>query len=194
MSCVRNCPTGVDVRKGLDSACINCAECIDACNRVMGKTNKKSLIRYAFGTGGEGKIMRQGVYIVGGFLLLFLALTLHLTMTRTVVDITVLPHAMEPRFTKDGRVINAYVLSVKNKLSQPVELTVTVERFDESMIQSITAPIRVEAGSFDRFPLFVRIKPPAGQAGTRRINLEVDAMQQDIHIRKEANFTIPDEL
>jgi len=194
MSCVRVCPTGVDIRKGLDVSCINCAECIDACDRVMGKSNKKGLIRYAFGSGGEGTIMRQSVYIVGGFLLLFLTITLHLTLNRTAVDVTVLPHNMEPRLTRDGRVINAYVLSVKNKLAQPVDLTVTVERFDESMVQSITAPIHLEANSFDRFPLFVRINKAAGVPGTRRINVEMDNAKQDVHIRKEANFTIPDEI
>ena len=194
MSCVRVCPTGVDIRKGLDVACINCAECIDACDRVMGKSNKKGLIRYAFGAGGEGAIMRQSVYIVGGFLLLFLAITLHLTLNRTAVDVTVLPHAMEPRLTRDGRVINAYVLSVKNKLAQPVDLTVTVERFDASMIQSITAPIHLEANSFDRFPLFVRINKASGIPGTRRIKVEMDNGPQNVHIRKEANFTIPDEI
>lgn len=194
LSCVRNCPTGMDIRKGLDAACINCAECIDACNHVMHKNGKPGLIRYAFGTGGGGPLLRQNVYIVGGFLLLFLIVGFHLALTRSSVDVTILPHAMEPRLTKDGRIINAYVLSIRNKLAAPVDLTVTVEQFDPTVIQSITAPIHLDAEAFDRFPLFVRANRTAGPSGTRRILVQVDNTAQDIHIRREANFTIPDEL
>ena len=195
MSCARVCPTGLDIRKGLDAACINCAECLDACTKVMGRLGKKGLIRYAFGTGGEGRIMRQNVYIVGGFLLLFLVIYAHLSFARTGVNVTVLPHMMEPRITKDGRVINAYVLSVQNMLDEPLDLTVTVERFDETIVQSVTEPIHLNAETRDRFPLFVRIARPAGaQPGTRRINVTLDNKERKIHITKEANFTIPDEL
>ncbi len=195
MSCVRVCPTGIDIRKGLDAACINCAECIDACAGVMGRFNKKGLIRYAFGSGGGNPLLRQNVYIVGVFLLLFLVLSMHLSLARTGINVTVLPHMMEPRITKDGRVINAYILSVQNTLSEPVDLTVTVERFDPTMVQSETEPIHLDAEAHDRFPLFVRIARPAGaKEGTRRIKVSLDNEQKKIHITKEANFTIPDEL
>ncbi len=195
MSCVRVCPTGIDVRKGLDAACINCAECVDACNAVMSRFKKEGLIRYAFGSGGEGKVIRQSFYIVGSFLILFAVLYLHLSFARTGVDVTVLPHMMEPRITKDGRVINAYVLSVQNMLDDPIDLTVTVEKFDSTMVQSETEPIHLNAETRDRFPLFVRIARPTGAVpGTRRIKVSLDNEQRNIHITKEANFTIPDEL
>lgn len=195
MSCLRVCPTGLDIRKGADAACINCAECLDACDGVMQKFKKPGLIHYAFGHGGEGKLLRQNSYLVGGFLLLFLALSIHLAFARVGVDVNILPHMMEPRISKDGRVINAYVLSVQNTQEEPVDLMVTVEKFDATMVQSVTEPIHLGAGTHDKFPLFVRIARPAGAtAGTRRINIAFDSTQKNIHIRKEANFSIPDEL
>ena len=195
LSCVRVCPTDIDIRKGLDAACLNCAECIDACAGVMSRLDKKGLIRYAFGSGGGGTIMRQNAYIVGTFLLLFLVMALHLGFTRAGVNVTVLPHMMEPRITRDGKVINAYVLSVQNMLSEPVDLTVTVERFDPTMVQSETDPIHLDAQAHDRFPLFVRIARPVGaKEGTRRIKVTLANEAKKIHIMKEANFTIPDEL
>lgn len=193
-SCVRICPTGLDIRNGLDAACLNCAECIDACERVMSHKGKKGLVHYAFGTGGEGKIMRQSVYVVGAFLLLFAIFFMHLSVSRVGVDVTVLPHAMEPRMTKDGRIINAYVLSVKNMRDKPVDLRVTVEKFDPSVIQSATTPLHLEAGKMDRFPLFVRTAKIQGAKGTRRIKISFDDESKKIHLTKEANFTIPDEL
>lgn len=46
--CVVTCPTGIDIRDGLQMECIACAECIDACDSVMDKTNRpRGLIRYA---------------------------------------------------------------------------------------------------------------------------------------------------
>jgi cytochrome c oxidase accessory protein FixG len=194
-SCVRVCPTQIDIRNGLDAACINCAECIDACNRVMAKFRKPGLIRYAFGSGGGSPLLRQNVYLVGSFLLAFLVLYIHLAVARTGVDVTVMPHMMEPRITRDGKVINAYVLAVQNMLDTPLDLTVTVEKFDPTMIQSATAPLHLEAASRDRFPLFVRITRPAdAKPGTRRIAVSVDNEQKNIHLKKEANFSIPDEL
>jgi cytochrome c oxidase accessory protein FixG len=193
-SCEKVCPTGLDIRKGLDAACINCAECVDACEKVMARSGKKGLIHYAFGAGGGGKILRQNVYVTGGFLLLFFVFILHLSAVRVGVDVTVLPHAMEPSLTRDEKVINAYVLSVKNMLDKPIDLKVTVERFDKSLIQSITTPLHLDAGAMDRFPLFVRTEKIPGAKGTLRIKVYLDNETEKIHITKEANFTIPDEL
>lgn len=193
-NCLRACPTGIDVRKGLDAACINCAECIDACDRVMARNGKQGLIGYALGPGGTGRVLRQSVIILGGLLLLFLALTLQLITDRTVVDVTVLPHRMGPRLTRDGRVVNAYVLAVKNKQERSLDLTVTVERFDETVLQSITDPIHVEANALGRFPLFIHIDQPAARTGTRLVKIRVDSREQDIHITREANFTVPNAI
>ena len=46
-SCVKICPTGIDIRKGLQLECINCLECVDACTTVMGRLGKPSLISWS---------------------------------------------------------------------------------------------------------------------------------------------------
>lgn len=45
-SCVNVCPTGIDIRKGMQLECINCLECVDACTTVMGKLGKESLVQW----------------------------------------------------------------------------------------------------------------------------------------------------
>jgi len=192
-SCVRACPTGIDIRKGLDVACINCAECIDACNSVMSRFNKKGLIHYAFGTGGEGKILRQNFFVVGGFVVLFLVFYVYLMLSRTGIDIAILPHNMEPRVTKDGRIINAYVLSVKNMRNEPIDLAVAVESFDNTLVQSITEPIHLGPGKADKVPLFVRIKKTSG-IKPGKIKITFIDKSRGISVKKEVNFIIPDEV
>ncbi len=193
LSCVRACPTGVDVRKGLDAACINCAECVDACSAVMSRMHKRGLVRYSFGHGGEGRILRQSFFVVGSFLLMFLGLYAYLAEGRTGITVDVLPHAMEARATRDGRIINAYVLSIKNMRDDPVDLRVSVDRFGSSMVQSLSEPLHLAPGRMERVPLFIRIKSGSVKR-TSEINIHVDEESKDLHLLEHANFIIPDEV
>ncbi len=192
--CLRVCPTGVDVRKGLDAACINCAECLDACSGVMARLNKRGLIHYAFGHGGEGRVLRQSFFVVGTFLLLFFCLTAYQLSERTGVTLTVLPHTMEARLTKDGRIINAYVLSVKNMLNEPVDLKVSVDKFDDSLVQSLNEPVHLDAGKMDKIPLFVRAGRSVAVKKNQKLKINLDGLSGKLHLSEEVNFIIPDEI
>ncbi len=192
--CENVCPTNINIREGLNAACINCAECLDACNEVMERQGKKGLIHYAFGTAGEGRILRQNFFIVGGFVLVFFIFFIHLTMARTGIDFTILPHNMEARFTKDGSIINAYVLSVKNMLNEPVDLRISVERFNETVSQSINEPVRIEAGGADKLPLFVRVKDTSGLKTARKIKITLSDKNKNINSTRETNFIVPDDV
>jgi cytochrome c oxidase accessory protein FixG len=78
--CVQVCPTGIDIRKGLQNECIACAACIDVCDQVMQKMDyPKGLIRYTSGNGMEQqhgarqiirRISRPRVWIYGALLML----------------------------------------------------------------------------------------------------------------------------
>ena len=193
-NCAKVCPTGIDIRRGMDVACINCAECIDACNKIMAQSNKRGLIRYSFGSGGSGRILRQNFFVAGGFVLLFFALYVYMSITRVGIDVAILPHVTEPRITADGKIINSYVLSIRNMLDKPVDLKVTVEKFDETLIQSISGPIHLKAGGMVRYPMFVWIRKSPGMKGSKTINMTFDETSTGLHIIKEAHFVIPDKL
>ncbi|HAK87816.1 MAG TPA: 4Fe-4S ferredoxin [Nitrospiraceae bacterium] len=192
--CENVCPTNINIREGLNAACINCAACLDACNEVMEQQGKKGLIRYAFGTAGEGRILRQNFFIVGVFVIVFFVFSVYLMSARTGIDFTVLPHPMEARFTKDGSIINAYVLSVKNMRNEPVDLRVSVERFNETVSQSINEPVHIVAGGRDRLPLFVRVKDASGLKGARKIRITLSDKNKNINLTRETNFIIPDDV
>ena len=71
------CPTGIDIRKGLQYECIACAACIDACDEVMDKVGyPRGLIRYATQHALEGKptrVLRPRVIVYGTLLALLIA-------------------------------------------------------------------------------------------------------------------------
>jgi len=191
--CVKVCPTKMDIRNGFDAACINCAECIDACNSIMARFQKKGLIRYAFGVGDQGKVLRKNSLLLGGLTLLFIFFFGYLVSARTGVDVNVLPHRMEARATKENMVMNAYVLSVKNMLNVPVDLVVKVDASNSQAVQSLTEPLHLAPGGKEKFPLFIKIKKSQGMK-TLKIKIELSDVSKNIMIDREANFVIPDEL
>lgn len=193
-SCAKVCPTGIDIRQGLDAACINCAECIDACNKVMARFKKQGLIHYAFGSGGEERILRQNFFVAGVFVLLFFVFYVYLSLTRIGVDMAVLPYAMEARTTADGRIINAYMLAIRNMRDTPVDLTVNVEKFDETLVQSITKPLHIEDSGTVKYPLFLWVRKSSRIRGKKRISIVAEDLSKKIHLVKEANFVVPDKL
>ena len=75
--CVQVCPTGIDIRNGLQYECIACGACIDACNDVMGKMGyPQGLVRYTTQNAIDGKpsrVLRPRVFVYGGLLLALVA-------------------------------------------------------------------------------------------------------------------------
>ena len=92
--CVQVCPTGIDIREGLQMECIHCTQCADACDEIMERTNQpKGLIRYSSQAALEGegkKFLRPRVLAYGGLIVgLGLAL-LAMVATKPAADVTVL--------------------------------------------------------------------------------------------------------
>jgi cytochrome c oxidase accessory protein FixG len=136
--CVAVCPTGVDIRDGLQLGCIQCGLCIDACDTVMDKVGRPTgLIGYDTDdaiklreTGAKPRYrpirIRTMIYfgmiaIVGGLMLYQLA-------TRATASISVL-HERTPLFVQlsDGRIRNAYTVRLGNKRPDARQFAMTVE-------------------------------------------------------------------
>ena len=130
--CVSVCPTGIDIRNGLQMECVNCTACIDACDGVMDKLGwDRGLIRYAsLNTIERGQpfrfTARMGWY--AALLTALIALFAFLIFTRSAVDCTLL-RAPGGLFQEnaDGRISNLYTLKAINKSHQGIPLTLRVE-------------------------------------------------------------------
>ena len=116
--CVKVCPTHIDIRKGLQVECINCLECSDACETVMGKLNKESLINW----GSTNKVInkknvsiftkKNTTYFVSLFLCIFLAFYFSLEKENFLVNVN---KTTELYSIKENDVIsNNYILTIHN--------------------------------------------------------------------------------
>ncbi|PZP36631.1 MAG: cytochrome c oxidase accessory protein CcoG [Roseateles depolymerans] len=123
--CVQVCPTGIDIRKGLQYECIGCAACIDVCNGVMDKMGTPhGLIRYDTENGLEQhlsagqrlrRIFRPRVLIYGSVLLLICVAVFYSLLSRHSFRVDVVrDRATLARQVEDGWVENVYRLQVMN--------------------------------------------------------------------------------
>lgn len=118
--CVQVCPTGIDIRNGLQYECINCGACVDACNGVMDKMGyPKGLISFTSEeelSGGKTHIVRPklvGYFVV---LLVMIGLLTANLMMRVPLEVDIIRDRNSLyRETNDGLIENVYTLKVLNK-------------------------------------------------------------------------------
>lgn len=95
-ACVQVCPTGIDIRDGLQMECIGCAQCIDACDTVMDKLKKpRGLIRYTSQdrlAGMPGKLLRVRTIAYPAILATIVAILVIATTTRPTTTVWIERH------------------------------------------------------------------------------------------------------
>lgn len=117
--CVQVCPTGIDIRDGLQYECITCAACIDACDLVMDRIDKpRGLVGYTTEhvlAGGKTNILRPRLIGYGGALILISALLVTAVWMRVPADLDVIrDRSRLYRVASDGSIENSYRLLVRN--------------------------------------------------------------------------------
>lgn len=126
--CVVVCPTGIDIRDGLQLDCIACTACIDACDDIMEKVGKPAgLIRYDSLNGLRGekrKILRPRIYVYTGFLVLGMVVATLFLSKRTPFEANVLRLPGIPYTRENGTIRNAFEVHLVNKEAKPVTFTV----------------------------------------------------------------------
>lgn len=137
--CVDVCPTGIDIRKGLQLECVSCTACIDACNFVMDKVNKpQGLIRHTSEENIEsGTKWKLSPRIMGYSGVLVALLALFVVMLSTASDINVnisrAPGSLYMQ-TEEGEIRNLFQLKVSNKTYGDMPLTLRLEDMEGEVI------------------------------------------------------------
>ena len=140
--CVSVCPTGIDIREGLQIECVACAQCIDACDAVMDKINRaRGLIRYGSQSalaGEESRIVRPRVIIYGLLVTAIISLLSVLLLSKSPADVTLLRNLGRPFvITASGDVENTMRLKLTNRSTELLHLTFSISgRGDVRIIPS----------------------------------------------------------
>lgn len=121
--CVQVCPTGIDIRDGLQMECIGCAACIDACDSIMDRMGyDRGLIRYTSERalkGGRPRILRPKLLGYAALLLVMIGAFGWGLVSRPLLTLDVSKDRGLYRYTAGGDVENSYVLTVRNKERSP---------------------------------------------------------------------------
>ena len=128
--CVTTCPTGIDIREGLQMECIGCAQCIDACDAVMDRIGRpRGLVRYASQAMIEGKarsIVRARMFLYPTIIVVLLSVFTYVLTSRASGEAAVLPRQGTPFYTLEtGEISNQLRLRVVNRGTDTAEFTVT---------------------------------------------------------------------
>jgi len=117
--CVDVCPTGIDIRNGLQLECIGCTSCIDACDDIMDKIGKpRGLVRFDSSRGfetGKSKILRPRFWIYGVLITALAVLFVMRATSRESFQVTVMRSQGMPYIIEEGVIRNLYTLHVQNK-------------------------------------------------------------------------------
>lgn len=125
--CVQTCPTGIDIRKGLQMECVACAQCVDACDTVMHKINQpKGLIRYGSLEEMEGaprKFWRPRVVIYLGLIAIVASILTTMLGNREPIDVTFVRTRATPyRETASGAIECPIQIHISNRTADPLGL------------------------------------------------------------------------
>lgn len=161
--CVQVCPTGIDIRDGLQYECIGCALCIDACDEVMEKMNyPKGLIRYTTENELEGKpsrLLRPRTFGYGAMLALMISAIIYVLATRVPAELDVIrDRGALFSFNGEGRIENSYTLKIANMTEVPQTFELSVSGLDGIRILTHTT-VKVDSGENRPVPTVVDVAP-----------------------------------
>jgi cytochrome c oxidase accessory protein FixG len=205
--CVQVCPTGIDIRQGLQYECIGCGACIDACDQVMDKMRyPRGLIRYTSERAMRDRLnpkearrhlLRPRVLIyVGIMLVLTTGFVVALAMRQPLKVDVIRDRGALAREVDGGKIENVYRLQLMNASEQPMRVTITAEGLPALDVQGG----RGESTSFELAPAAnrlvpIRVRRPADdvQPGSHKIRFVIQADKEgsSLVLREPSSFIVP---
>ncbi|MDW8468062.1 MAG: cytochrome c oxidase accessory protein CcoG [Burkholderiales bacterium] len=183
--CVQVCPTGIDIRDGLQYQCIGCAACVDGCNQVMDRMGyPRGLIRYSTQNAMDlgltraqmfARVLRPRVLVYSALLAaIVVAAALGIALRVPLKVDVIRDRAALARETEDGRIENVYRLQIMNTAERARAFEIAVAG---QPTLELASPARVELGPTEVRAVAVRVRADGGLlgAGTHRIEFHVRA-------------------
>jgi cytochrome c oxidase accessory protein FixG len=200
--CVQVCPTGIDIRNGMQYECIGCAACVDACNSVMDKVGSpRGLVRYSTDNAMKNKwspseikrhAFRPRVLIYTSILVLIVSATIGSVAMRTPLKVDVIrDRGAMGREVEDGMIENVYRLQIMNTDERTRRFKITVSGIDTIAMAS-EDEIELKGTEARAVPVRVRVAHGKGEKGSNKIAFDVKSLEADeLHVKEKAVFIVP---
>ncbi len=176
-SCVKVCPTGIDIRKGLQVECINCGRCLDACRTVLNRLNQTGIMHYTFGHRSEGggrPVNARSMLLAAGIIVLFTVLAIATThRSEATIKISRGGDGAVRRLP-DGAVVNFYTAYLENRSREAGVFTIAVVEKPGYRVQLLgpTKQIRIAANENRRVDFMAMVTPAPPVAEQLDLHLE----------------------
>ena len=200
--CVQVCPTGIDIRKGLQYECIGCAACVDACNSVMDKIGApRGLVRYWTDHAmtyrwSTDQILRHAfrprVIIYTLVLLAIVSVFVGTLLNRTPLKMDVIrDRGSMGREIEDGMIENVYRLQIMNTEEIAHRYRISVSGIDGIVLQG-ASDIALAPTESRGVPVNIRIPAGVGEKGSNKIFVTItDTENPDVQVSEKAVFFVP---
>jgi cytochrome c oxidase accessory protein FixG len=201
--CVQVCPTGIDIRKGLQYECIGCAACVDGCNQVMDKMGyPRGLIRYVSEHGLEARydraamlqrVLRPRVLIYTAILVAIVVAAGLSLSARNPLKVDVLrDRGALAREAGPGVIENVYRVQIMNTDETPRRFTIDASGLPGIRVVGVEQPVAIEAAGAKLLPLRLVVGAEAAPPGTHKVELHVRAVEDASVARAEhTTFILP---
>jgi cytochrome c oxidase accessory protein FixG len=176
LECIRVCPTGIDIRNGLQLECVNCTACMDACDTVMEKTHReKGLIRYASENSVLTKTklkLNKRIVAYSLVLLALISVEAFLLITRSELEVNSV-RTRNTLFTvePDGKIGNLYNIKLINKTSDVMNIEFRIEGKNASF-DWIGHQNKLQSGEMKNGELFIYV--PVDELPSQRNDVKLE--------------------
>ncbi len=194
--CVSVCPTGIDIRQGLQIECIGCANCIDACDAIMDKVGRpRGLIRYDSLNGLAGKtrrIVRPRLFAYLALLAIGAAVMLYAATHLKPANMTLIRMPGSPYYVDTEAVRNQYLVRLINKRNQPMSFDLSLSNAPEGMqLVGYDEPLVLQPMQEVQQPFIVQ-QPRHAYTGEARLTVTAHGEPGDFTLTREVPFLGPD--
>jgi len=206
--CVQVCPTGIDIRKGLQYECIGCAACIDVCNGVMERFDyPRGLIRYDTQNGlaqhltrGQEwkRVLRPRVLVYSSILLAVAAAFVASLALRTPFKVDVVRDRTSlARIVDEGRIENVYRLQVMNASESPQRFRIAVGGLEDARVVGETE-LEIGPAAARWVPVIVQLPHDEARkvgAGAHRVDFRITQLAgtdgRAWEVNERSTFLVP---